>query len=78
MYVVMYLKSFQPDEVAAILSKNEILYLGGTIQYEDGFKNCDYTTFVEPSDPHIRIVIKTQHFRNRSLVSLDHREKRKT
>ena len=51
MYVVMKLKSFQPEEVAAILSKKEILYIGGTIQYEDGFRNCDYTTFAFRYDP---------------------------
>jgi hypothetical protein len=51
MYVVTNLKSFQSEEVAAILSKKEILYIGGTIQYEDGFKNCDYTTFAFRYDP---------------------------
>ena len=51
MSVVMHLKSFQSEEVAAILSKKEILYIGGTIQYEDGFGNCKYTTFAFRYDP---------------------------
>lgn len=51
LYQVMYVKSFKSEEVAAILSKKEILYIGGTIQYEDGFGNCDYTTFAFRYDP---------------------------
>jgi hypothetical protein len=45
------ISSFKPDEVNAILSKKENLYIGGTIQYEDGFGNNESTTFAFRYDP---------------------------
>lgn len=45
------ISSFKPDEVQAILAKKEILYLGGVIQYEDGFGKTESTTFAFKYDP---------------------------
>ena len=51
MPVVVAMKRFTKDEVNAILRKTEILYVGGTIEYEDGFKNRDSTTFAFKYNP---------------------------
>lgn len=39
------MRRFKQEEINAVLEKKEILYIGGTIQYEDGFGNGDSTTF---------------------------------
>ena len=49
--VVVAMQRFTTDEVNAILSKKEILYVGGTIEYGDGFGNRDSTTFAFKYNP---------------------------
>jgi hypothetical protein len=51
MNVVIPLEPFEQDEVNAISTKKEILYIGGTIRYEDGFGNGDSTTFAFQYNP---------------------------
>jgi hypothetical protein len=45
MPVVVSLKQFNEDEVNAIKTKKQLLYVGGTIQYEDGFGNRESAAF---------------------------------
>ena len=45
MPVVVSLEDVEQSELDAISSKTKILYIGGTIQYDDGFGNPEKTTF---------------------------------
>ncbi len=45
MLVVVPMRRFKKEERNAILKKKEILYIGGMIQYEDGFGKRQNTTF---------------------------------
>jgi hypothetical protein len=51
MPVVVSLENVEQSELDAILSKTKILYIGGTIQYDDGFGNHEKTTFAFRYDP---------------------------
>lgn len=51
MRVAIPLKNFTPEEQDAILAKRVILYVGGTIRYEDGFGDVDTTTFAFKYSP---------------------------
>ena len=45
MPVVVSLEDVEQSELNAISSKTKILYIGGTVEYDDGFKNLEKTTF---------------------------------
>jgi hypothetical protein len=45
MPVVVSLEKFTEDEMIAIRERKETLYVGGTIQYEDGFGKSERTVF---------------------------------
>lgn len=51
MRVVIPLLKLRPEEFSAINTKHEILALGGTIRYEDGFGNNDTTYFAFEYQP---------------------------
>jgi hypothetical protein len=45
MPVVVSLEDIEQSELDAISSKTKILYIAGTVEYDDGFKNPEKTTF---------------------------------
>lgn len=51
MTAAIHMQTLQPDEVNALLEKKQFLYLGGTIQYEDGFGARDSTIFAFQYNP---------------------------
>jgi hypothetical protein len=51
MSVAIHMRQLKEGELSAILNKKEILFVGGTIQYEDGFGNRDNTTFAFQYNP---------------------------
>lgn len=51
MPVVVSLANVEQSELDAIRSNTKILYIGGTIQYDDGFGNHEKTTFAFRYDP---------------------------
>jgi len=51
MPVVVSLEPFEQSEVDAIKNRKELLFIGGTIHYNDGFGNSEKTTFAFQYDP---------------------------
>lgn len=45
MYVPITMQNFTPEEMNAVLARKEILYVAGSIRYEDRFGNADSTPF---------------------------------
>jgi hypothetical protein len=51
MRVAIPLRGFKPEEIDAINKKQEVLYIGGNIEYEDGFGRVDTTVFAFEYNP---------------------------
>jgi hypothetical protein len=51
MPILVSLERFNEDEMNAITSKKEVLYVGGTIRYDDGFGKKDRTVFAFRYNP---------------------------
>lgn len=51
MPVAVYLENVEQSDLDAISNKTKNLYIGGTIQYDDGFGNIEKTTFAFQYDP---------------------------